>query len=27
MRVRLDALQRHYEWIDPAGLEYFGLGS
>jgi pyrroloquinoline-quinone synthase len=23
MRVRLDALERHYEWIDPAGLEYF----
>jgi pyrroloquinoline-quinone synthase len=23
IRVRLDALERHYEWIDPAGLEYF----
>jgi pyrroloquinoline-quinone synthase len=23
MRVRLDAFERHYEWIDPAGLEYF----
>ena len=23
MRVRLDALERHYPWIDPAGLEYF----
>jgi pyrroloquinoline-quinone synthase len=23
IRVRLDALQRHYDWIDPAGLEYF----
>jgi pyrroloquinoline-quinone synthase len=23
MRVRLEALERHYEWIDPAGLEYF----
>jgi pyrroloquinoline-quinone synthase len=23
IRVRLDALQRHYSWIDPAGLEYF----
>ena len=21
--MRLDALERHYEWIDPAGLEYF----
>jgi pyrroloquinoline-quinone synthase len=23
MRVRLDAFERHYPWIDPAGLEYF----
>jgi pyrroloquinoline-quinone synthase len=23
IRVRLEALQRHYPWIDPAGLEYF----
>jgi pyrroloquinoline-quinone synthase len=23
IRVRVDALERHYEWIDPAGLEYF----
>jgi pyrroloquinoline-quinone synthase len=23
MRVRLEALERHYEWIDPAGLAYF----
>ena len=23
IRVRLDALERHYKWIDPAGLEYF----
>lgn len=23
MRVRLEALERHYGWIDPAGLEYF----
>jgi pyrroloquinoline-quinone synthase len=23
IRVRLDALERHYPWIDPAGLEYF----
>lgn len=23
IRVRLDALERHYRWIDPAGLEYF----
>ncbi|MGO9882898.1 MAG: pyrroloquinoline-quinone synthase PqqC [Solirubrobacteraceae bacterium] len=23
IRVRLDALERHYQWIDPAGLEYF----
>jgi pyrroloquinoline-quinone synthase len=23
IRVRLDALERHYDWIDPAGLEYF----
>jgi pyrroloquinoline-quinone synthase len=23
IRVRLEALERHYEWIDPAGLEYF----
>ncbi|MGA2926939.1 MAG: pyrroloquinoline-quinone synthase PqqC [Solirubrobacteraceae bacterium] len=23
IRVRLDALERRYEWIDPAGLEYF----
>jgi pyrroloquinoline-quinone synthase len=23
IRVRLDALERHYNWIDPAGLEYF----
>jgi pyrroloquinoline-quinone synthase len=23
IKVRLEALERHYEWIDPAGLEYF----
>jgi pyrroloquinoline-quinone synthase len=23
IRVRLEALERHYEWIDAAGLEYF----
>src|SRR6185437_12347487 len=23
IRLRLDALERHYAWIDPAGLEYF----
>lgn len=23
IRVRLDALERHYPWIDPSGLEYF----
>jgi pyrroloquinoline-quinone synthase len=23
MKVRLAALERHYPWIDPAGLEYF----
>ena len=23
MRVRVEALERHYPWIDPAGLEYF----
>jgi pyrroloquinoline-quinone synthase len=23
IRVRLDALERHYPWIDPAGLDYF----
>jgi pyrroloquinoline-quinone synthase len=23
IRVRIEALERHYEWIDPAGLEYF----
>jgi pyrroloquinoline-quinone synthase len=23
IQVRLDALERHYGWIDPAGLEYF----
>jgi pyrroloquinoline-quinone synthase len=23
IRVRLEALERHYKWIDPAGLEYF----
>jgi pyrroloquinoline-quinone synthase len=23
IRVRLEALERYYEWIDPAGLEYF----
>jgi pyrroloquinoline-quinone synthase len=23
MSVRLEALERHYPWIDPAGLEYF----
>ncbi len=23
IRVRLGALERHYGWIDPAGLEYF----
>ena len=22
IRVRLEALERHYAWIDPAGLEY-----
>ena len=21
--MRLEALERHYSWIDPAGLEYF----
>jgi pyrroloquinoline-quinone synthase len=23
IRVRLEALEQHYDWIDPAGLEYF----
>jgi pyrroloquinoline-quinone synthase len=23
IRVRLEALERHYPWIDPAGLKYF----
>jgi pyrroloquinoline-quinone synthase len=23
IRVRLDALERHYPWIDPEGLDYF----
>jgi pyrroloquinoline-quinone synthase len=23
IRVRVEALERHYPWIDPAGLEYF----
>ncbi len=23
MRVRLEAIERHYDWIEPAGLEYF----
>ena len=23
IRVRLEALERHYDWIDPAGLDYF----
>src|SRR5689334_2916211 len=23
IKVRIEALERHYEWIDPAGLEYF----
>jgi pyrroloquinoline-quinone synthase len=23
IRARLEALERHYAWIDPAGLEYF----
>ncbi len=23
MRVRVEALERHYDWIEPAGLEYF----
>jgi pyrroloquinoline-quinone synthase len=23
IRVRLEALEHHYPWIDPAGLEYF----
>jgi pyrroloquinoline-quinone synthase len=23
IRARLEALERHYSWIDPAGLEYF----
>ena len=23
IRVRLEALERHYPWIDPAGLDYF----
>ena len=23
MKVRLEAIERHYPWIDPAGLEYF----
>jgi pyrroloquinoline-quinone synthase len=23
IKVRLEALERHYKWIDPAGLDYF----
>ena len=23
IRVRLEAMERHYPWIDPVGLEYF----
>jgi pyrroloquinoline-quinone synthase len=23
MKVRLEAIERHYPWIDPAGLDYF----
>ena len=23
IRVRLEAMERHYDWIDPAGFEYF----
>ena len=23
IRVRIDAMERHYPWIDPAGLDYF----
>jgi pyrroloquinoline-quinone synthase len=23
IKIRLEALERHYDWIDPAGLEYF----
>jgi pyrroloquinoline-quinone synthase len=23
IKVRLEAMERHYKWIDPAGLEYF----
>jgi pyrroloquinoline-quinone synthase len=23
IRVRLEALERHYDWIDPTGLDYF----
>jgi pyrroloquinoline-quinone synthase len=23
IKVRLEALERHYDWIDPAGLAYF----
>jgi pyrroloquinoline-quinone synthase len=23
IKVRLEAMERHYRWIDPAGLEYF----
>jgi pyrroloquinoline-quinone synthase len=23
MRVRIEAFERHYRWIDPAGLQYF----
>ena len=23
IKVRLQALERHYDWIDPAGLAYF----
>jgi pyrroloquinoline-quinone synthase len=23
IRVRLEAMERHYPWIDPSGLEYF----
>ncbi|MBV9803067.1 MAG: pyrroloquinoline-quinone synthase PqqC [Solirubrobacterales bacterium] len=23
IKVRLEAMERHYDWIDPAGLEYF----
>ena len=23
IKVRVEAMERHYDWIDPAGLEYF----